>query len=109
MPGLAGTRKLVRLVRKADHNRWDLSILQRAKHFFTAGVSGRAPIGFTENQHQRGLYVVDIGDWGARFVILRIFKRRRFEPGWLKEREISGVPPVGPARDITLRNGRRES
>ena len=99
----------MRLVRKADHHRWDLSILQGAKHFFTTGVSGRAPIGFTENQHQGSLYVVDIGDWRARLVIFRIFERRRFEPGWLKEREISGVPPVGPVGDVALGNGRRES
>src|SRR5207249_11885630 len=65
--------------------------------------------GFTENQHQGSLYVVDIRDWRARLVIFRIFERRRFEPGWLKEREISGVPPIGPARDIALRNSRSET
>src|SRR6185369_2851623 len=48
----------------------------------------------------------DVSDRRATSIVFRILERRRLEPRRLEEREISGVPPVRPARDIALRNCR---
>src|SRR6185369_504359 len=104
MPRLSGTRQLVRLVREANHHCWYLAILQRAEHCLAAWSGRSAPVNFAKYQHQRSLDLVDVSDWRTAFVIFRIFKRRRFEPRRLKEREVGGVPPVRPARDVALRN-----
>src|SRR5262249_55450845 len=105
----AGAREFVRLVREAHHHRRYLSILQRAEHLLTTRSSRRAPVSFTEDQHQRRLDLVDISDRRSSSIVFRILKRRRLEPRRLEEREARGYPPVSPARDGALRYRRRKT
>src|ERR1043166_492254 len=109
MPGLSGTRKLVRFIRKAHHHCRNLAILQRTKHRLTTRTSRRPVVSLAEDQHQRRLHLVDVSDRRTPAKVFRILERRRLEPRRLKQREVSRVPPVSPVRDVALRNGRRET
>src|SRR5689334_15119759 len=102
MPWLTGARQLVRFVRETHHHRWNLPVLQRPEHRFTTWSSRRTPVSLAKNQHQRRLDLVDVSDRRTPAIVFRIFKRRRLEPGWLEEREVSRVPPVSPVSDVAL-------
>ena len=104
MPGLARARELVRFVREPHHHRRDLTKLECAEHFFASGAGRRAIICFAQDKHHRRLYILDVSDRRPRFEILFLVERRAFEPGWLKQSEVRRVPPMRPARDVTLRN-----
>src|SRR6185369_3675459 len=106
VPWLTGAREFVRLVRETHHYRRYLPILKRAEHRLTTRPGRRAPVSLAKDQHQRRLDLVDVSDRRAASIVFRILERRRLEPRRLEEREISGVPPVRPARDIALRNCR---
>src|SRR5881628_3436456 len=109
MPRLAGTRELMRLVRKTHHHRRDFPEFERAKHFFSTGAGRRAEIGFAENEHHRRLHILDVSERRARFELLLVVERRRFEPARLKQSKIGCVPPITPTRDVALRDGRGET
>src|SRR2546425_6215691 len=96
------------LAGKANHYGGNFLVLERAKHFFAAGVGGRPPVSFAKYQHQRRFYIVDISDWRARFEIFGIVEGRGLKPGRLKQSEVSRVPPIGPTGDVALRDGGRE-
>ena len=99
----------MRFVWELHHHRGNFAKLQGPEHFLAAGAGRSARVTFTKDKHHRRLHVLDIGDGGARFEIVRIIERRRFKPVGLKESEIGRVPPMCPARDVTLRRSRRKS
>src|SRR5262249_3468639 len=105
MPGLSRAGELVRLAGEADHDHWPLQELEGTEHFLATGSRRSAIVGFAQHEHERSLDVLDIGDWRALHIILRILKRRGLEPRGLVEGEVGGVPPVSPTGDIALRNG----
>src|SRR6476659_7852080 len=77
MPRLAGTRKLVRLPGEAHHDDRPLQELERTEHLFTAGARRRAIVGLAQHQHQRRLYVLNVGDRRTLLVVVGIEERRR--------------------------------
>src|SRR5215510_5789484 len=93
------------LVREFDHHRRDLAKLERAKHLFPTRTSWSARILFAQDEHERRLHLVDVSDRRAGFEIaVFVVERRILRPVWLEKSEISRVPPVGPVRDIALRD-----
>src|SRR5207249_11101558 len=64
----------------------------------------RPIIRFAENEHHRGLHILDVSERRSCLELLLAIKWRRLEPVRLEESQISRVPPIFPARDVALRN-----
>src|SRR5215469_10511528 len=102
VPGLARARQLMRLAGKAHLHRRNPSILQRAEHLVSSGVGRSAKVGVAQNEHERGLDIIDVANWRALVVIVRILKGRLAEPVLVEQGEVSRVPPSRPTGDVAL-------
>src|SRR5215472_1992889 len=96
------------LAGKDDHGGWPFQKLQRAEQLLTARILRSAVVGFAQHKQDRGVDILHKCNGGAAGIVLRILEGRCFEPEWLKESEIGGIPPRGPVRNVALRDGRGE-
>src|ERR1017187_7056307 len=96
----------MRLAREVDHYRWLVHELERAKHLLAAAAWRCPPIDISQYEHHRSVDILDVRDGRALDVVLRVVERRRLEPVRLEKREVRGVPPRSPVRDIALRHRR---
>ena len=75
------------------HGGWPFQKLERAEQLFTARILRSAVVGFAQHKQDRGVNMLHKCNGGAAGIVLRILEGRCFEPMWLKESEIGGVPP----------------
>ena len=109
VPGLAGAGEVVAFVWEADHDGWDTAVFEGTEELFAAGIWGRPPVGFAEDEHHRRLDLGDVRDRRSLTKALDILERRSLEPRGLKLCKIGRVPPIRPVRYVTLRNGSGKS
>src|SRR5215472_13124084 len=105
VPGLARARQLVRLAGKAHLYSRNSSIFEGAEHLVSSGVGRSAQVGVAQDEHERRFDIIDVGNWRAIAVIVRIVKRRLAEPVLVEQGEVSRVPPGRPTGDVALGDG----
>ena len=64
--GLAGAREFAAFVRKTDDDGRDLAVFQCTEQFFAAGIWGRPPVGFAEDEYHRRSDLGDVSDGDGR-------------------------------------------
>src|SRR5258708_38705667 len=92
MPRLTGTRELVRFIGEPHHHRRNFPKLKRTEHFLATCSRRCAMIDFAQNEHHRGLHLLDVSDRRSRFEVLFLVERWPLEPERLKQSKIRRVP-----------------